>query len=365
VSPGRRVGGHRPDWGSTFIQLPWSLFFYYGDISLPDEHWPGMILFMEHLARLAKENIIYEGYGDMFAPGRIWSPKIQVALTSTALYYHNAKTMYVMATALEKSDEAGNYKQLASVIKKAFIKKFFNSKEKTFGSQTANAMALSYGLIPEGQEAAVAKKLANDVIEKHNGHFDTGHLGSRHLYSVLAEYDYDSVVKTILNQTTYPSIGELLSRGATTFWESWGEKEIDENSLGVRSRNHPFQAGYAEWFYSGIGGIKPHPMQPGFRKIILKPELVGELQYAKAEYQSVYGKIISDWEIKGGNFIWNVSIPVNTTAEIYFPTSNVNAVFESDNPLTQVEGIRIVEKENGIIAVNSGSGNYRFVVKLY
>ncbi len=109
IAPGRRTGGHRPDWGSTFIHLPWHMYLYYGDLSLCQEHWEGMTDFMAHLAGLSENKIIYQGYGDMFSPGHIWSVETPVALTSTAIYYFNAKIMASMAAALEKSVEASFY----------------------------------------------------------------------------------------------------------------------------------------------------------------------------------------------------------------------------------------------------------------
>jgi len=222
VSPGRRADGHRPDWGSTFIRIPWFMYLYYGDITLAKEHWDRMTRFMFHLSKIAKGHIIYEGYGDMFAPGRIWSSKKQVALTSTAYYYYNANIMSAMATALDKQTEAQRYKELSSKIRDAFIKKFYNFKEKTFGNQTSNVIALKFDLVPVGEENDIAKNLSDDILQKYNGHFETGHLGSRYLFGALANNNYGNVAKTVLIQTTYPSMGELISRGATTFWESWG-----------------------------------------------------------------------------------------------------------------------------------------------
>ncbi len=166
---------------------------------------------------------------------------------------------------------------------------FMIQNGKTFGSQTANAISLEFGLVPDGDEQDVANSMALDIMKKHDGHFNTGHMGSRYLYPSLAEYDHGSVAMKILQQTSYPGIGHLFSRGATTFWESWGEKEIDENSAGVRSRNHPFQAGYDAWFFSGIGGIKPDPALPGFKNIQLAPQLTGELGFARVNFESMYG----------------------------------------------------------------------------
>ena len=47
---------------------------------------------------------------------------------------------------------------------------------------------------------------------------------------------------------------------------------------------------------------------------------VSDLSYCRASYNTLYGKIISDWHIdERGNFKLNVEIPVNTSATIVLP----------------------------------------------
>jgi len=363
VAPGRRLGGHRPDWGSTFIHLPWFLYIYYDDIRLAEEHWEGMNHFMEHLGRIANDHIISQGYGDMFSPGTIWSKKPPVDLTSTALYYFNAVIMSKMALVLDHHDRSAFYKELAEEINSSFNKNYYETEKKDYDSQTANAMALQLGIVPEGDEISVVENMVDDIIHQHNGHFSTGHMGSRYLYEQLGKYGYAGVATTILNQTTYPGMGYLFSRGATTFWESWGEEEIDRNSSGVRSRNHPFQSGCDAWFYKGIGGIKLNPDYPGFKEFVLKPEVVGVLESAKATYRSPYGMIASDWIANEEGFSWSVSVPVNTSAIIHLPTTDKSRIFESGQSAGISRDIEFVGQEGEFTTCKIGSGDYEFSIR--
>jgi alpha-L-rhamnosidase len=174
VSPGRRTGGHRPDWGSTFIRLPWFIYLYYGDAELATEHWGGMVHYIYHMGRIANGHIIYQGYGDMFSPGTIWSQNPPVEIISTALYYFNSQIMSKMADVLNYPGKADEYKALAHQIKTAFNSHFYDHSPKSYKSQTANSMALELGLVPAGDENIVAKNLVADIIDNHNGHFSTG-----------------------------------------------------------------------------------------------------------------------------------------------------------------------------------------------
>jgi len=49
---------------------------------------------------------------------------------------------------------------------------------------------------------------------------------------------------------------------------------------------------------------------------------VGDITHAAAEYHSPYGLIKMDWTKTNGVFKLIVTIPVNTTAEIYLPGNN-------------------------------------------
>jgi alpha-L-rhamnosidase len=255
------------------------------------------------------------------------------------------------------------YDDLALEIKTAFNGRFYDRQKKSNNSQTANAMALQFGLVPGGEEADVVQNLVADIIEIHDGHFSTGHLGGRYLYEVLSDCDYGDVSRLILDQQTYPGMGYLLTkRGATTFWESWGEKEIDENSAGVRSRNHPFQAGCDAWFFKGVGGIRPDPGSPGFKNIILKPDLTCGLCQAATAFNSMYGLIKSEWQNIDGQLIWSVSVPVNTTARLFFPTTKTADVYESDRPVLKSDEFEFVESGKNRIVYRIGSGDYEFKI---
>lgn len=364
IAPGRRTGGKASsDWGSTFIQLPYYLYLYYGDISVARDHYEGMTFFMNYLQSIAKDYIISEGWGDLFEPGSVKSKRTPNALTSTAFFYYDAQLMRDMASVLGKKDDEQKYNELMEKIKSAFVAHFYHEKDKNFGSQTGDAVALNFGLVPNGDENAVAESMKRDITEKYDGHHSTGHMGTRYIYGELSRFGYGDVAQKMLNQTTYPSFGELFLRGATTVWEYWGERLIDETSMGTRSRNHPFQGGFDVWFYNGIAGISPDPSNPGFKHIILKPQIFGTLNYAKASYHSIYGVIKSEWQVKDKNILWNFTIPVNTTAEVYVPAKTESEVTENGIKPEKSEGIVYLRKESNYIIYQVGSGDYIFTIK--
>lgn len=357
IAPGRRQEpGIHPDWGSAFIQIPWYMYLYYGDTAVMREHYDGMREFLAFVGSLADGYIVSSGYGDWCPPGQARPKETPVAFTSTALYYFDAVLMARMADLLGKTDDASDYRALAEHIRKAFLSRFYDYSKKTFGSQTANSLALYLGLAPAGDEDAVAAAIADDVVRVNGGHLTTGVTGSRHLYHALSGHGYGDTALGIFHKTDYPSIGHLFSLGATTLWESW----TDNGS----SKNHPMQGSFGVWFYDGIGGINPDPNEPGYKHTILRPLVVGGLDHADVSRRTPYGTVSSNWTFRDGVFTWRVSIPANTTATVCVPADGADAVTENGLSLGKAEGLMVKGFEKGYLSVEAGSGTYTFVSRV-
>lgn len=113
-----------------------------------------------------------------------------------------------------------------------------------------------------------------------------------------------------------------------------------------------------EWFYRSLLGI--NPAAPGFEKIIIKPQPVKDLTWARGSYTSVHGTIISGWKIINGQFNLYVSIPPNTTAAIYIPCKENGEVSESNKAILENAAIKFLHYENGYAVMEVGSGDYNF-----
>jgi alpha-L-rhamnosidase len=362
IAPGKRFGGKDPDWGAAFIQLTWNMFLYYDDKSIIDEHYDGMTFFMDNLQKIAKGNIIYQGIGSLFAPGRIMPLETPKEFTSTVLYYFCSDVMSRMARITNRKQDAEKYASFALQIKSSFNNKFYNNVDKTYRGQEKNILALAFGLVGENDEKAVADNLNQEILIRNKGHISTGVFGSRYIYEILGKFGYGETVQNMFALKTFPGFGYMFSRGANTFWENWGEQTFEDRKVpgDERSKNHPFQAGFGAWFFNGIAGIKPDPENPGFKHIILQPEIIGDLTYAKTKYTSIYGVIKSDWQTHEGILKWNISVPANTSATIYIPTEKVEFVKESGDLAKSANGVKFLKTENGNAVYNIGSGEYEF-----
>jgi alpha-L-rhamnosidase len=188
-------------------------------------------------------------------------------------------------------------------------------------------------------------------LVKNKGHLDTGMLGTYFLIRYLQETGHNDLLYTIFNQKTYPGWGYMLSQGATTLWEQWN---------GYWSQIHSCFTSPGGWFYEGLAGIRADATACGFKKIMLKPALVGDLTWVQGSYSSIHGRIFSSWKRDGDKLILDVGIPANTTATVFVPAKDGSAVTESGNPASLAEGVKFLRTENNSAVYAVASGIYRF-----
>jgi alpha-L-rhamnosidase len=150
----------------------------------------------------------------------------------------------------------------------------------------------------------------------------------------------------------------MLSRGATTLWESWAYPEH------VASQNHPMFGSVSQWFYEGLLGIAAAPDAVGFDRAVVRPNPVGDLTWARGHHRTVRGRLASAWRVDRGAFALALEVPVGVTAEVYVPAARLDDVREGGRALAAAPGVRVVGLEGGRAVVRVGSGRYAFTSRL-
>jgi len=228
-------------------------------------------------------------------------------------------------------------------------------------TQTAYALALSFGLMPEGQEAQDAARLAQDVRAFRN-HLTTGFLGTPLLTRSLTDYGYLDVAYDLLNQDTYPSWLYPVKMGATTIWERWDGIKPNGSfqDAGMNSFNHYAYGAVGDWLYRVVAGLDADPEAPGYKHVRIQPRPGGGLTYARATLHTMYGPVASAWELVDGSFHLDVSVPPNAHATVRLPHATLAQVTERGRALRVGDGVRRAVQEGESVIVEVGSGQYRF-----
>ena len=335
IAPGKRTcGTANPDWAAVLIMLPWYLYLHYGDGTVFRRHWEGMRHLMEHFIATSEDGILEGGFGDWFDPGgESCCTHTPPTLTTTIWFYACAQVMGKAARVIGESQQATGYEEGALRIKDAFNKQFLDTSFVSYGSQTANAMALHFGLVPDGLEKGVVDALLKDIRDR-DFHLNTGIMGIRVIFEVLTEHGHGEVALKLMHQNTYPSFGDWIRRGATTLWEYWGEP-LHDQQRGARSLNHPMMGGYDNWFFNTLGGIRPDPEHPGFEKFFLRPRPIPGLDWVECRHHSPHGEIVSNWNKADKRFNWSIEIPAGTRATVEWPyTGKVAELGEGKHQLS-------------------------------
>jgi hypothetical protein len=309
-------GGFRdsPEWGSSFILVPWQQYEFHGDAALLARHYAAMRRYAAYLGSRAKDHIIDYGLGDWYDIGPRPPGESQLTpkgLTATAIYCEDVQVLAKVARVLGKADDAQDYEKLGGEIRAAFNRKFFNAAAGRYatGSQTANAMPLVLGLVEPAQRQAVLEAIVADVRGKG---LTAGDVGYRYLLRALAANGRSDVVFAMNNQSDKPGYGYQIRQGATSLTEAWDARRSS-------SQNHFMLGQIVEWFYHDLAGIQCDPAGPGFKKIVIQPAVVGDLTWVKASHECPYGRIESDWQRDGNEVTLDVLVPANTTATVRVP----------------------------------------------
>ncbi|RZM20366.1 MAG: hypothetical protein EOO88_36385, partial [Pedobacter sp.] len=278
--------------------------------------------------------------GDWCTPTNV---EVPAPLVNTAYFYYCADIMAKVAKTLGRNDDNLRFSELAKGIKVNFNNAYYNPSKQSYweGRQGADVFALAFGLVPEENYHAVFGSLLTH-LKNINYHFDTGILGTPLLLKVLSQNDRDDIAYQIMNQKDFPGFGYLLDNKNSTLWESWN---------GDGSRCHPMFGSVVEWFYAGIAGIKVDPAHAGMKHFVIEPKFISDLSYCKSSYNSLYGKIRSEWKRSpDGNLQILIEVPENTSATYVLPLNKLQIKDDlGENVVgTEVKGKRQVQFKSGV-----------------
>jgi len=354
------MGDGTAAWGDAGVICPWTIYEVYGDKRVIEKHFESMKKWISYLKTNSTGLLRPDkGYGDWVSIASN-TPKDVIA---TAYFAYSTRLLSKMAAALGRDDEAKEYEELFVQIKDAFNEAYVSEDARIKGeTQTCYLLGLYFDLLPADKRERAAEHLVEAVKAK-NWHLSTGFVGLSYLLPTLTETGHLDVAYRLLANDTFPSWGYSIKNGATTIWERWDgwTEEKGFQDPGMNSFNHYSFGSVGRWLFNTVAGIDTDG--PGYKQIIIRP-MPGGITSAKASYDSINGKIISDWRIEDGMFKLNVTIPANTTATVYMPAESASGVTESGRPATSAEGLRFLRIKQGKAVFAAGSGYYEFESKM-
>ena len=287
-----------PGMGSFFDIIPWGSsgilgvkwhYLFYGDKQVIADNYEMGKKYLEHLKTKQKaEGFLNYGLGD-------WgNPDNQLARENveTAFLYADAITLAEFAEILGEKEDEVQLRQFAEEIKENYNQRLlvqdekgkwcyrsFEHTEKLVITQACEALPLYWGMVPEDKVSDVAEAFRQTFLEKRA--FASGEVGLPYIIQTASRYGMNDLICSFIMKPEHPSYYAFVKEGLTTLGEYWEENP--------RSHCHDMMGHIIEWYYNGLAGIKP--LEPGFKKVLIKPYLPESMNYMKCRYESVSGMI--------------------------------------------------------------------------
>jgi alpha-L-rhamnosidase len=352
-------------WPSIQTVLPETMFLNYGDRRILERQYEGSSRWVKFLLTRRDTSGLLppDTYGDWVSPPQDMdavSPPLPQNVTdkkfiSNAFLVKHLSIMVWFAKELGKNGEAQEWQTKYDKARDTFLKHF--SGEAAFKTQANFALAQAFNLVPTSLQQTFKKRFIDRIQNADNGHIGTGVIGTQWLHLALDDLGQTDTVLALATRRTYPSWGFMIENGATSVWELWNGNTAEPS---MNSRNHIAMIGDAiTWLFERLAGIHSDAAEPGFKHIILKPTLPKGLSEVTASHHSPHGWIRSTWKKSGESFYWEVEIPANTHATLYFPAvvaPKTSTITEDGKPFGMGE-----RDEKGRLIAKLGSGKYRFL----
>jgi hypothetical protein len=344
-----------PEWGSATVLAPWAAYRFYGDKTQLQKNYTTMQAYVKFLesraaASGADAGIVMYGLGDWGHP----APSAQPGVAGTLMLYEDAAAMAKIATLLSRAEDSAHYAALAARESAAFNRRFWNT-EKSFydnGTQTANAMPLALGIVPEDRRAAVLQHIIDD-IHAHNDHITTGEVGHPYLLRALMQAGRNDIALATMERKDSPGYGAQIAAGATSLTESW-------SGTARSSQDHFMLGGAEEWFYRALGGIDFDMSRSVDQRVTIRPALVTGVAWVKCSYKSVMGEIRSEWKQEGGATSIDITVPPKATATLIVPVKMAAEYLMGKPAKPGIPRLTEVRRDAEVVVYRATAGSYHF-----
>jgi len=291
--------GNGPAWDSVLFNLPYEIYKNRGNLEIIKENASSMMRYLDYITkRKSEDGTIAIGLGDWLPVGH-FDIYVPLEVTDTVTVMDIAKKAAEMFGAVGYQNEAAYADAIYNDLRNTIREKLVDQETLAVkgNCQTSQAMALYYGVFePEEEEKAFGNLM--QYISENDNNFDCGCLGMHVLFHVLSKFGQSELAYHMITKKEYPSYAHLIENGETTMVE-----QFMPDGVSCGSHNHHFFGDIGKWFINQIAGLNVIDS----RNVVIKPEFISAINFAKASYELPDGKVSVSWKRDGENIELDVN----------------------------------------------------------
>lgn len=314
-------------WGDVAVLTPWALYERFSDAKVLADQYGSAKAWVDLLDSLAGESHLWDtGFqlGDWLDPTAPPEDPTQAMtdkhLVASAYFAWSARHLAKAAGVLGKADDELHYLELARAAAEAFAGKYILPDGRmTSDAQTAYALAIVFGLYPDQELARKGGDRLAELVREGGNRIGTGFAGTPVISDALTAAGAVDTAYDLLLEKECPSWLYAVKQGGTTIWERWDSMLADGtvNQGEMTSFNHYALGAVADWMHRVVAGIAP--LEPGYRRILFRPQPGGGLTSASARHETPYGTASISWRNADGGHSVSVEVPTGATARVELP----------------------------------------------
>ena len=301
--------GNGPGYDFALPVIAWRLYLHRGDRRVLDAVYPALVKLLDFTAREKMvDDLVDWGIPDWVPADPASRPKGEY---TSSLFFRAALEIAAKTAVLRGvPGDARRFSAQADRTRAALRAKYLHG-DGLFenGSQTAQAMALQFGLANPDEHPAAERRLI-EAVHAADDHVTCGIYGMTYLFRALSEAGRSDLAFRLLTRESDPSPARWIAQGATTLWEDFKDGQ---------SRNHIMFGDFAAWAFAYLAGIRPVESAPGGREMLIAPCPIEALDFAEATVGTPCGDFASGWRREGGGLVFTVTVPPNASAIVRLP----------------------------------------------
>lgn len=318
-------------WSDAGVLIPYRIFKHYGDKRILEISYESMKKYAEYKIKTLgkwyptaikvdidhKYKKYISNYGQSYGE---WAEPTEVHITNfkdfacphpeetTAYIVYMLKIMAEIANELGKLDDKKRFEEYSNKAKIGYSKLIECPKFSLDTDRQSKLVRPLYMNLLNEEQTEFAKKRLIKALDNFDWKLGTGFLSTPFILYVLENIDVEYAYKLLENEKM-PGWLFMPKMNANTIWESW---EGTEAQGGIASLDHYSKGAVLEWIVSEMCGVK----MSGENQFIIAPKVGGKFTYAKCEYNSIYGKVLSEWHKENDYILYKIVIPANTSAKV-------------------------------------------------